>query len=127
MKRVQIALMLLIATVFSAFGEDTNAEIVVQGKAADAGELGLSIVNESRAAIDRGVKWLLEQQAEDGHWSNKDFPALTALPLWVLAKSAPQNKEAIDKAVKFILWIAIPLVALLLLLMLWPYARYMFG
>ncbi len=31
------------------------------------------------------------------------------------------------KAVKFVLWIAIPLLALLLWLMLWPYLRYMFG
>ncbi|MCI4568773.1 hypothetical protein [Lysobacter sp. CFH 32150] len=29
------------------------------------------------------------------------------------------------KAVKFILWIAIPLVALLLVLMSWPYLRYL--
>ncbi len=29
-----------------------------------------------------------------------------------------------SKAAKFILWIAIPLVALLLALMLWPYLRY---
>jgi hypothetical protein len=29
------------------------------------------------------------------------------------------------KAAKFILWIAIPLVALLLALMLWPYVRYL--
>ena len=76
---------------------------MIQGKQADAGELSLSVVNESRAAIDRGVKWLIEQQNEDGHWSNKDFPALTALPLWALAKSGPQNKEAMDKAVKYIL------------------------
>ena len=31
------------------------------------------------------------------------------------------------KALRFILWIAIPLVALLLLLMLWPYLRYIAG
>ena len=31
------------------------------------------------------------------------------------------------KAMKFILWIAVPLVALLLLLMMWPYLKYMFG
>ncbi len=29
-----------------------------------------------------------------------------------------------SKALKFILWIAIPLVALLLLMMMWPYLRY---
>lgn len=31
------------------------------------------------------------------------------------------------KGLKFILWIAVPLLALLLLLMLWPYLKYMFG
>lgn len=103
MKRFEITLMILAAAGLSAFGQDTNRETVIQGKPADAGELSLSIANESRAAIDRGVKWLLEQQNEDGHWSNKDFPALTALPLWVLAKSAPQNKEAMDKAVAYVL------------------------
>jgi hypothetical protein len=86
MKRFEIALMILIAAGFSASGQDTNREVVIQGKPADAGELSLSITKESRAAIDRGVKWLIEQQNEDGHWSNKDFPALTALPLWVLAR-----------------------------------------
>ena len=103
MKQRAILLAALVASASPAFGQESNREVVIQGKAADAGELGLSMVNESRAAIDRGVKWLLEQQAEDGHWSNKDFPALTALPLWVLAKSGPQNREAIDQAVKFIL------------------------
>ena len=103
MKRFGIPLMMLIAAVFSASGQDTNTEIVIQGKPADAGELSLSIVNESHAAIDRGVKWLIEQQNADGHWSNQDFPALPALPLWVLAKSGPQNKGSMDKAVAYIL------------------------
>ena len=31
------------------------------------------------------------------------------------------------KAVKFILWVVVPVLALLLALMLWPYLRYMFG
>ena len=31
------------------------------------------------------------------------------------------------KALKGLLWFAIPLLALILLLMAWPYARYMFG
>ena len=95
--------LLFLTLVMTSIGQETNQEIVIQGKQADAGELSLSVVNESRAAIDRGVKWLIEQQNEDGHWSNKDFPALTALPLWALAKSGPRNKEAMDKAVKYIL------------------------
>ena len=103
MNRFEATLIVLMAAVVPAVAQDTNGDMVIQGKPGDAGELSLSIANEARAAMDRGVKWLLEQQNEDGHWSNKDFPALTALPLWVLAKSAPQNQEAIDKAVKFIL------------------------
>ena len=31
------------------------------------------------------------------------------------------------KAVKALLWVVLPLLALVLLLMAWPYARYMFG
>ena len=31
------------------------------------------------------------------------------------------------KALKAVLWVALPLLVLVLLLMAWPYARYMFG
>lgn len=91
------------ATAISAFGQSTNREIIIPGKQADAGDLSLSIAHESRAAVDRGVKWLIENQNEDGHWSNKDFPALTALPLWALAMSGSRNQAAMDKAVQYIL------------------------
>jgi squalene-hopene/tetraprenyl-beta-curcumene cyclase len=56
------------------------------------------------AAIDRGLDWLVAKQKEDGSWSNSDFPALTALPLWALAQSKhPKRKEAMDKATRYIL------------------------
>ncbi len=58
---------------------------------------------ESRAAIHRGVQWLLAQQQEDGHWSNSDFPALTALPLWALVKCGGADSNQIDRAVRCIL------------------------
>jgi len=103
MKAFRITWLMLLTAAFSSFGQSTNQEVVIQGKQAESGELSLSITHESRAAIDRGVKWLIAQQNEDGHWSNKDFPALTALPLWALAKSGSQNKETMDKAVKYIL------------------------
>lgn len=65
-------------------------------------ELSRSLRNEAQAAIDRGKKWLVEQQQEDGHWSNPEFPALTALPLWALSIGEDKN-ETIEKAVDFIL------------------------
>ena len=38
------------------------------------------------AAIARGVKFLLAQQAADGSFSDPQMPALTALPLWALVR-----------------------------------------
>ena len=44
-----------------------------------------------------------------------------------LQSRAETLQSGAGKAIRGILWIALPLVALMLLLMLWPYARYMFG
>ena len=98
-----LALSISVSVCGAVVAQDTSQPMVIQGNPSDTRELGLSLVHESRAAIDRSVKWLLEQQNEDGHWSNPDFPALTALPLWALAKSAPENKVALDKAVNVLL------------------------
>jgi squalene-hopene/tetraprenyl-beta-curcumene cyclase len=68
------------------------------------GELGESLRNEVKAAIDRGVDWLLARQKADGAWSNSDFPALTALALEALNRARrPDATPAVDKAVAFIL------------------------
>ena len=69
-----------------------------------AGTLGASLSNETRAALSRGLDWLAAQQKPDGSWSNPDFPALTGLALWALARNGePGRKPAADKAVKFVL------------------------
>lgn len=69
-----------------------------------AGTLGTSLANETQAALNRGLDWLVAQQKPDGSWSNPDFPALTGLALWSLARNGePGRKPAIDKAVKYIL------------------------
>lgn len=65
----------------------------------DSAPVSPSLANEARAALDRGVKWLVNKQAADGSWSNPDFPALTALPLWVLAQSGQSETAAIERAV----------------------------
>ena len=57
-------------------------------------------------AISGGAKFLLENQAEDGHWSDPHMPALTALPLWALTGAKTDNAKADDarrKAAAFVL------------------------
>ena len=49
------------------------------------------------AAIEKGAKFLLSKQAADGHWSDAQMPALTALPLWALTGAKAEGKE-VDEA-----------------------------
>lgn len=62
-----------------------------------------SLVNEARSAVDRGIKWLIANQGENGNWSNPEFPALTALPLWAMAQSSYSGDEAADRACAYIM------------------------
>ena len=43
------------------------------------------------AALTNGASFLLGCQAEDGHWSDPQMPALTALPLWALSGCATMD------------------------------------
>ena len=62
-------------------------------------------------ALDNGASFLLKSQNPDGYWSDKQMPALTALPVWALSarsagKSSPADDkygEAIKKAVQYVL------------------------
>ena len=58
---------------------------------------------EIDAAIARGVKFLLAQQATDGSFSDPQMPALTALPLWALVKGGEGGGESAKKAAQFVL------------------------
>ncbi len=62
-----------------------------------------SLRREAHAARDRAAAWLLARQAPEGHWSNADFPALTALPVWALVRSGYANDPAVARAVDYIL------------------------
>jgi len=62
-----------------------------------------SLQQEGRAAMDRAVNWLIAKQSEQGFWSSPDFPALTALPLWVIVKAGTENQAVIDKACAYIM------------------------
>ena len=62
-------------------------------------------------AIANGANFLLSKQAADGHWSDPQMPALTALPLWALSGCAAAKSEelrvksegAMKKAAAFVL------------------------
>jgi len=67
------------------------------------GTVPLSLANEGRAAVDRGLDWLEANQKEDGSWSNGDFPALTALAMQAFLGSGDPDRDAVRNAKKFIL------------------------
>ena len=59
-------------------------------------------------SLEKGTKFLLSKQAADGHWSDPQMPALTALPLWALSTANLQPptsnlQPAKTKAVAFVL------------------------
>lgn len=69
-----------------------------------AGILPESLQREVDAAIDGGLDWLSAKQKDDGSWSNGDFPALTALPLWAFAQAKHPRKPAVERAaIRYIL------------------------
>ncbi|MGN0852779.1 MAG: prenyltransferase/squalene oxidase repeat-containing protein [Kiritimatiellia bacterium] len=55
------------------------------------------------AALANGIRFLLAQQAEDGHFSDPQMPALTALPLWAFVHGGKGQTEAAKKAAAFVL------------------------
>ena len=67
------------------------------------GQLDISLAHEADAAAQRGLDWLAACQSPDGHWSNSNFPALTALPLRAfLMDKRPRREDVIAKAVRFL-------------------------
>ncbi|MCX7818352.1 MAG: terpene cyclase/mutase family protein [Kiritimatiellae bacterium] len=96
---------LLIAAVSwggAAEGVESGAVVRLEVRGDPPG-LSESLQREARAAIDRGLRWLLAQQSPTGSWSNAQYPALTALPLWALAKAGMADSPAAQRAVDFLL------------------------
>jgi len=78
--------------------------ITIGAPVAKVAVLDPSLARETEAAIYKALDWLVANQHADGSWSDTNYPALTALPLWAFARSNhPKKKEVTDKAVKFIL------------------------
>jgi squalene-hopene/tetraprenyl-beta-curcumene cyclase len=85
-----------------AAAKDTAKTLITPD--AGTGKLDVSVEKEAHAAVDRALSWLAAKQKPDGSWSNPDFPALTALPLWAFAKAQHKDRQAVTaKAVKYIL------------------------
>ena len=97
MKMFLLTLSLASATTFA----QTSDSVTATGAQPAAG-VSASTANEARAAINRGMDWLIAHQNADGYWSTPDYPALTALPLWALLQGGCTKQDAIDRAAKFI-------------------------
>ncbi len=66
-------------------------------------QAGASAAADMReAALAKGAAFLLSKQAADGHFSDPQMPALTALPLWALS-GVDSDKSARAKAAAFVL------------------------
>ena len=68
--------------------------------------IALADVTPLEASIAKGAKYLLANQQADGHFSDAQMPALTALPLWALGGCGDTSEtvvEAKKKAAKFVL------------------------
>ncbi|OGV69707.1 MAG: hypothetical protein A2283_17255 [Lentisphaerae bacterium RIFOXYA12_FULL_48_11] len=89
---------------FSGIAGEETKPINITSTQQSSGILSVSLENELSATINRSFKWLASRQKEDGSWSDSNFPALTALPVWALTKSSYPDKEKIlAKGIKFIL------------------------
>ena len=87
--------------------KSVRKSVLVVGLLLAAGA-GFGGIEES---VSSGARFLLEKQAVDGHWSDPQMPALTALPLWALANAhvgqtdVPSNRleQALSRAATFVL------------------------
>jgi squalene-hopene/tetraprenyl-beta-curcumene cyclase len=67
-------------------------------------QVPLSNRNEGEAAARKALKWLESKQHEEGHWSNSQWPALSALPVWALSLSPEfRESDAVKRGVDFLL------------------------
>ena len=55
------------------------------------------------AAVARGVAYLESRQAADGHFSDAQMPALTALPLWAFVSGGKGRTDQARRAAQFVL------------------------
>ena len=94
--KYKLASVLLLVIACTLFAGETDP-IQLQMTQGDTGLISESIAREAQAALQRGIRWLDDQQVPDGDQSNPDDPAI---PLLALVKNPESSPEAIDKAVR---------------------------
>jgi squalene-hopene/tetraprenyl-beta-curcumene cyclase len=95
-------LLLVLGFATAAFADEKKQAVTLPVNAAEVGGMPESLRNEARAMVNRGMKWLVSQQKPAGYWSNEDFPALSALPLWALARGGCEDAAALKKAADYL-------------------------
>ncbi len=68
----------------------------------------VSLRNEVRHAIDKGLTWLEKSQDTNGFWSTADHPAMTALPLVALqgrpvGREQPADRDAVQRGYAYLM------------------------
>lgn len=94
----------LLGTVLWTFPAFAFARDADESRPVDSANL--SIRNEVRRSIGRGVKWLVTKQEEDGRWGDADYPALTAMAVRaIISEPATEQryKGQTEKGFAFIL------------------------
>ena len=68
--------------------------------------VNLSLRNEVKRSVERGVKWLAAKQEKEGRWGDEEYPALTALAVRAILgepASGDRFQAQLDKGFAFIL------------------------
>ncbi|MFP6901756.1 MAG: prenyltransferase/squalene oxidase repeat-containing protein [Opitutales bacterium] len=102
MKTKNLSLLLLVVVaMLPSFGYSKDV-----GESAPSDPANLSLRNEVRRAVSRGVNWLAGKQEEEGRWGDEEYPALTALAVRaILAEPVSDNRHQgkLDKGIAFVL------------------------
>ncbi len=76
---------ILIAGASSATGQSAEERATDFGE--DKASLHPTLAKDALRSVRIALQWLEQQQTEDGHWSNPQFPAITALVVWAHLRS----------------------------------------
>lgn len=74
----------------------------------NSAKIDVSLQKEFYHTIEEGIDCLIQQQRQDGSWSNPDYPALTALATTALLRCPPdiknqRIKKATEKGLRYLL------------------------